>query len=193
MKIGSENIISLDTHSDIELYHLLRESKEISERAFGELYCRYSPRVYAYCRRFLGDRVEAEDVFQDVFEKFYQSAFSQREMTNVPGFLLKIARNLCLNWKKRFKYSVDFDDNMLVKYDTRNENNELLDLIKMSLDLLSDDLREMFILREYEGLSYIEICDVSGLPMATVKIRIFRAKQKIREILAPYLADLEKN
>jgi RNA polymerase sigma-70 factor (ECF subfamily) len=48
------------------------------------------------------------------------------------------------------------------------------------------------VLREYDGLSYQEIADLTQTSLATVKIRIFRAKQKIREILAPYLSDLSQ-
>lgn len=72
------------------------------------------------------------------------------------------------------------------------DKDELLDLITRALDLLPPELREAFVLREYDGLSYAEIADVIGEPLSTVKIRIYRSKQKIREILAPYLADLSK-
>jgi RNA polymerase sigma-70 factor (ECF subfamily) len=54
---------------------------------------------------------------------------------------------------------------------------------------LPDDLREMFILREYDGLSYLEIAEVTDSPINTVKVKLFRAKKRLREILAPYLAD----
>ena len=72
------------------------------------------------------------------------------------------------------------------------EKTELLKLITTALELLPDDYRESFVLREYDGLSYQEIAEITNSSMATVKIRLFRAKQKIRDILAPYLADLAK-
>ena len=62
----------------------------------------------------------------------------------------------------------------------------------MSLDLLPDNYREMFVLREYDGLSYQEISDVTDIPVATIKVRLYRAKKKMRKILAPYLADLSQ-
>ena len=78
--------------SDNELYYLLNSDKKTAERAFSELYSRHSPRIYAYCRRFLGNREEAQDVYQEAFVRFFKSAKQQREMTNVPAFLLKIGR-----------------------------------------------------------------------------------------------------
>lgn len=179
-------------YDDAELYALLCESKEISEKAFAELYTRHSSKIYAYIRRFLGGREEANDVFQETFVRFHQSASKDREMTNVPAFLLKIARNLCVNALRRDKKNVEFEEYMVVKSEDRSDKDELLNLIKSAMELLPDDYREVFVLREYEGLSYAEIADVTNESLANVKVRIYRAKQKIREILAPYLKELEK-
>jgi RNA polymerase sigma-70 factor (ECF subfamily) len=183
---------NFDQLGDTELFYLLKSDKATSEKAFAELYARHSARLYAYCRRFLGDKDEAQDVFQETFVRFYQSGTQERLMTNVPAFLLKIARNLCVNSKRRDKNSIAFDDYMAVDDSARSDKSELLDLIKMAIDLLHPEYREIFILREYQGLSYSEIADLTEVSLATVKIRIFRAKQKIREILAPYLSDLSK-
>jgi RNA polymerase sigma-70 factor (ECF subfamily) len=61
------------------------------------------------------------------------------------------------------------------------------------MEQLPTDYKEAFVLREYEGLSYQEIAELTESSLSTVKIRIFRAKQKIREILAPYVADLSQH
>jgi RNA polymerase sigma-70 factor (ECF subfamily) len=76
-------------------------------------------------------------------------------------------------------------------YDRPYEQKELLDILGRALDLLPDDYREAFVLREYNGLSYNEIAETVGISLDIVKIRIFRAKKKLREILAPYLVDLD--
>ena len=183
---------SISHHTDAELFYQMKEEKPIAEQAFGELYARHSPRVFAYCRRILGDRDRAQDAFQDTFIKFYQSAQQERIMTNVPAFLLRIARNLCLNAQRTKHQTVQFEDFHASMQDESAEKAELLKLITTALELLPEDYREAFVLREYDGLSYQEICEVTNSSMATVKIRLFRAKQKIREILAPYLADLAK-
>lgn len=183
----------MQEHTDIELFALLREEKSVADAAFQELYVRLSPRIYAYCRRVLSDEEHAQDIFQDTFVRFYQSAKQEREMTNVPAFLLRIARNLCLNAKRDTKrVHVEFEEYHSVHHDDPHEKGELLSLITNALELLPDDYREVFVLREYDGLSYADIGDIVGCNESTAKIRSFRAKQKIREILAPYLADLEK-
>jgi len=60
--------------SDTELYAALKLEKPSSEKAFAELYARYSPRIFAYCRRILGDYDRAQDAFQETFVKFFNSA-----------------------------------------------------------------------------------------------------------------------
>jgi RNA polymerase sigma-70 factor (ECF subfamily) len=178
---------------DIELFSMLRGSKAESEKAFSELYARHSSRVYAYCRRFLGNAEEASDVFQDTFCRFYESSKQDREMTHVPAYFLRISINLCVNTKRGEKPNIVFEDYMVVKHNSdRQDKDELLNLIKMSLDLLPDNYREMFVLREYDGLSYQEISEVTDIPVATVKVRLYRAKKTLRKILAPYLADLSQ-
>jgi RNA polymerase sigma-70 factor (ECF subfamily) len=175
--------------NDEELTRLVLAGEKSAESAFTELYNRYSPRVYAYCRRFLGDRVDSEDAFQETFIKFHHCIKQNQPVTSLFGLIMKIARNLCLNAKRRTSPIVSYEDYMSFKNDNRTEQDELLNLIKTSIDLLPDDLREMFILREYDGLSYLEIAEVTDSPINTVKVKLFRAKKRLREILAPYLAD----
>ena len=179
--------------SDIELYAALKNGKTVSEPAFAELYARYSPRIFAYCRRILGNRESAQDAFQETFIRFYNSAQQNREMTNVPAYLLRIARNICLNMQRNNHRTTNLEDYHLpFTEEYSHEKKELLSLVNNALELLPEDYRESFVLREYDGLSYQEIADLTQTSLATVKIRIFRAKQKIREILAPYLSDLSQ-
>ena len=180
--------------SDIELYAALKLEKPSSEKAFAELYARYSPRIFAYCRRILGDYDRAQDAFQETFVKFFNSAQQEREMTNVPAYLLRIARNLCLNMQRSDKGQISLEEYHLPSsYDMSHDKKELLLLITQALETLPLDYKEAFILREYEGLSYQEIADMTESSLSTVKIRIYRAKQKIRDILAPYIADISKH
>ncbi|MFC2131315.1 RNA polymerase sigma factor [Bacteroidota bacterium] len=180
----------LEQKSDEELFQLLGSDKETAERAFTELYNRYSGQVYAFCRRFIGHREEAQDIFQETFIRFHQTIDKNMTMTNVLGYLLTIARNLCYNIKRDEKYTVTYEDYLSVTDDNRNETDELLNLVKRGIELLPKDIRELFILREYDGLSYSEIAEITESNMNTVKVKLFRAKKKLRKILEPYMEDL---
>src|SRR5690554_6594709 len=93
----------LDKYTDPELFEIIQSQGELANEAFSELYDRHSPRVFAYCRRFLGNKEEAQDVLQEAFIRLYKSANGEREMTNVPAFILTTARNLCVNLQKKKK------------------------------------------------------------------------------------------
>lgn len=186
-------LYNLEKYSDHDLFRMLSEGNKEGELAFLEIYRRYSGRIFAYCKRFLGDREDAMDVFQETFIRFYQTSKEEREMTNLPAFLLKIARNLCLNLLRQRKQSTEVKDYMsFINTEIISENNELLSLIKKAINKLPEDFREIFILREYEGMSYNEIAQHLNISLPLVKVRLFRAKEKLREILEPYISELSK-
>ncbi len=178
--------IKLQQMDDLEVYQLLKQETE-KEAAFKELYSRHSARVFAYCKRILSDQEAAEDIFQDTFLSFLKSAEQDREMTNVPAFLLRIARNLCLNKKReKRKYHISIDDIDLGYNDNVFENKEISELIARAMDLLPDEFREAIVLQTYNGMSYNEIAEFCNVPMTTVRNWIARGKRKLKEILEPY-------
>ena len=67
-------------------------------------------------------------------------------------------------------------------------NDELLAVIRQTIDALPDSLREAIVLREFDGLSYEEIAEVMGCPVGTVRSRIFRARESLEEAMGPFLA-----
>lgn len=187
MKLNFENI------SDSELYKLLNDkSKDVAEKSFAELYKRYSRRLYLYCKKIVGDIDLARDAFQDTFVTFYNESKVNRNIPNVSAFLYRVAHNFCLNSLKKEKAHKTVDDFLVQTSEFSPENNELMGLISSALELLPLEFKDVFVLKEYQGMSYVEIADILGIPESTVKIRSHRARLKIRKILAPYLEDLSK-
>lgn len=179
-------------YSDSELTVLLLEKKSIAEPAFAELYSRYSRKIYAYCLKVLGNKEDASDVFQDTFVRFYNSAKQRQISGNIAGYIITIARNLCLNYKRDRKDLDSFEDYMAPSQNETQDNMdsvEQMELIQGALNKLPMEYREAFILRQYQGYSYQEISDITGESSATVKNRVWRAKEKIKNLLAPFLKD----
>ena len=174
-------------YSDEDLLHLLGGGEK---DAFTELYARYRGRVYAYVLRMIGDRDRADDIFQDTFSRIYRHCLgTDREVARASSYIFTTARNRCLNSIRDKKNTTDVEDYHQVVYQPSYANAELAELVKTSLVLLPDHYREAFVLREYDGLSYREISEITGHTLASVKIHIFRAKKRLREILTPYLAE----
>jgi RNA polymerase sigma-70 factor, ECF subfamily len=183
---------------DERLYEMLTNGTASErENAFRELYARHGKRVHAYCVRIIGNATHAEDIFQETFVRFFNAAQNEREMTNIPAFLLRIARNLCLNYKRDTRTMVEFKDYVIDDNLAHNpheyDNSELLNLITTALELLDPDHREAFVLRKYQDLSYQEIAEVTNTSETNARSRVHRAQQKIREILSPYLADIDQH
>lgn len=179
-------------YKDNELYTLLRGRKEDAEGAFTEIYARYSQRVFAYCLRIIGNEDDAKDVFQNVFIKFYDSVHHRERMDFVGAFLLRIARNSCISFQRKNVTHLKLEDSFAKSDDFGYDQQELLQLISNAIELLDFEFREVFVLRQYHNLPYSEISKIVGDSETAVKSRYWRAKEKLKEILSPYLADLSK-
>jgi len=182
---------ALKAYSDSELLEMFGKGKEEADQAFRFIYDRYAPRLHAYCLRILNNREQAEDIFQETFVRFYQNAGTNKNKGTISGFLITIARNLCLNYKRDRKSSVPFNEFHSIISDAQSDNKEeKFKLITMALELLSFEYKEPFVLRLYDGLSYEDIGDICGISPENARKRVFRAKMKIKDILQPYIKEM---
>jgi RNA polymerase sigma-70 factor, ECF subfamily len=184
---------NLKQYSDNQLVERMRGSKVSADEAFTEIYNRYSKRIHTYCICMMQDRDDAKDVFQETFIRFYRSFGDKFICLNLAGYLYSIARNNCINFIKRRNVILPIESfDGQVDMETVYENKELFDLLLASVNLLDEKYKEPFILREFDGLSYKEIADVCGLTIVNAKTRVLRAKEKVLQILEPYLKDYDK-
>lgn len=155
------------------------------ETAFKALYDRYNAPIFIYCFRMLNDRDAAKDVLQEVFIRLHLRCEQYATGTNFAGWLHTIARNLCLNSRRDNRIHASFDEK---KYEPASDGNNadvaLRDRLASEIARLPELYREALILREYEDHSYDEIAAILGAPMSTVKFRIFKAREMLRERLA---------
>jgi len=165
-------------------------------RRFNELHALFDKRILAYCIYVTGDRDMANDIYQDVFVKAYQSLHTIRESGKEANWLFRIARNQCLNAMKSRQRSerrlTNFDglQDRLSREHDGVEYDEVQHL-RDALDLLPHEYREALLLAEFEGFSLKEIAEMTGASLSNVKVRIHRAKLKLHTILEPILNDYE--
>ncbi|HET6510881.1 MAG TPA: sigma-70 family RNA polymerase sigma factor [Candidatus Kapabacteria bacterium] len=185
-----------EVRSDVELILAFQAG---DERAYAELYVRRKSEVYTFCLRMLGgDADAASDAFQEVFIKVYEKGDTFRDGTNVMGWLYMIARNTCLNVYRAKKPNDTLENHQSLMSSDRTlapefgqEQSFLRDMLEKAIASLPEEFREPFILREFDGFSYSEIAEMTGTTLAITKVRIHRAKQKMREILRPYLHEAD--
>ncbi|MCX7930386.1 MAG: sigma-70 family RNA polymerase sigma factor [Chlorobi bacterium] len=174
------------TCGDSELYTMLSQ-REHREGAFAEVYRRYGQRIYAYCRKILFDSRDADDALQETFLKFLGSVRGDRLMTNLPAYMLTIARNVCMDMLQQRRPHVELSENIHGTVDDHTvESNEIDALVTMALELLPPQWREAVVMQLYANMSYDEIAAALGVPMTTIRNWVCRGKQRLREILQPY-------
>lgn len=179
------------THEDNEL---MRRINRGDNQAFRVLYDRYKKQLFLYCFRMLNDREAAKDALQEVFVRLHENAGRYKPESNFAGWIHTIARNLCINIQRNNKDYVDFDEQELLSVDAKAEHADILLREKLAdeVALLPDIYREAVILREYEGYSYNQIAEITGQTLATVKFRIFKGREILRERLGHWLDELHR-
>lgn len=186
--------MNFNQYSDKELLILLSKGKPESDYAFTELYNRYSDEVYRFCLFLTGDRSLAEDIFQETFIKYLAKNDHNSDVVNVKAYLITTAKHLYINKNRQTKFVNLENIEELISDDHKSiDNKELTDLIFNALELLDVQYKEAFILRVIEGLSYKEMAEIMNISWSGAQSRTVRAKEKIVNILSPYINDLKNN
>jgi RNA polymerase sigma-70 factor (ECF subfamily) len=178
-------------HTDEQLFEAFKLSGKVKDAAFRELFSRYERKVYVFCLRMTANPDDAGDVFQETFTRFYRQTQKTDEIvSNILAYLLTSARNVFLNSRRNKVFWSPFDDEVIASHAPLYERTELLNMISSALELLDVPYREAFVLRFYQGLSYKEISEITGDSVSSLKVRVMRAKDQLKKILAPYISDL---
>jgi RNA polymerase sigma-70 factor, ECF subfamily len=151
--------------------------------------------AYNLARWLMRDKAEAEDVVQDSYLRAIKGYAGFRGMDG-RAWLLAIVRNRCydrLRQKGASDQTTDFDEAVhSARRPVPDSETALLllertELLRKSLAELPAEYREVLVLRELEQLSYHEIAELTGIPLGTVMSRLNRARQRLQQILSPYL------
>jgi RNA polymerase sigma-70 factor (ECF subfamily) len=191
------------TPSPVSERRLVRALQRGDAAAFDELVRLHQHKVFGLCVRLLGDRAEAEDVAQEVFLSVFLSIRNFRGESLLSTWLYRVTRNHCLNrlkflQRRAFARSQPLADenasgaagsaaSSLPRPDQLAEGRQMEALLERAIAELSDEHREVVVLRDLENLSYEEIEVITGLAEGTVKSRLHRARLELARRLAPYL------
>jgi RNA polymerase sigma-70 factor, ECF subfamily len=166
-------------------HEVLRKAQRGDERAFRSLLAAYETPVFNYVLRMIGDRSLSEDLTQEIFFRIYQGlpGFSLR--CRFTTWLFQVAKNRVLDElraRERKPHAVVTLDDVptLEVIDAPPERVEAIDAVWRSVALLNPDLKMALLLRDVVGLSYLEIADALEITLATVKWRIFKAREEVQ-------------
>ncbi len=168
------------------------------EDGFEELVRRYQRPIVAYIYRMVGDYETALDLTQEVFIKIYNSLGRYRSEYKFSTWIYRIAHNTAIDYLRRHRAAYERGEEQLViesdgsiyekpiasplpTPEEEREKSELRARIERVVGQIPPAYRELIVLRHAHDLSYDEIAEVTGLPLGTVKNRIFRAREVMRQ------------
>jgi RNA polymerase sigma-70 factor (ECF subfamily) len=185
-----------DALSMTEDRQLVSRALKGDRKAFEMIVRKYEQPLTSYFGRMTGEREAALDFAQEVFLKAYCSLASYRPDFKFSTWLFKIASNhLIDHWRKKklptvsIDQPIDGEDGEVLpqvpdpgpSVVRKFELAEIREKIERALKSVPAGLRELFVLRHVSEFSYEEIADIKGLPVGTVKNRVFQAKEILRK------------
>jgi RNA polymerase sigma-70 factor (ECF subfamily) len=170
------------------------EWKNGNKKAYERLVRHYMTDAYLVACGFVGDSEDARDLSQDAFIKAYQARDSFDANRPFYPWLYRILKNHCLNFLKRgsrrsgsLYYEGNPDRERFASQSPTPlqdlEREERKEIVHAAIDLLSDDHREIIVLKNFKGCSYAEIAEILDIPIGTVMSRLYYARKTLKELI----------
>ncbi|NND34179.1 MAG: RNA polymerase sigma factor [Saprospiraceae bacterium] len=150
---------------------------------YNECVNAYADGLYRFAVSLLSDMVEAEDVVQQVFERFWKR-HSEVQYEAAKTYLFTSVNRACIDYFRRKKTSRNTAE-LLPEHDsgTSGHNYEAQQLVQEMLSRLTEDQKQLVLLRDYEGYSYKEIAEIMQITEGQVKTNLFRTRKKLQFFL----------
>ncbi len=169
-------------------------SYSVEKAAPASLFEDYYARIYRHILSIVRDPAEADDLTQETFIRAYRSHSTLRDLGAQTTWLYRIATNVCLDrCRQRSRRApmeseaspeeLDLADLNAISLQQAVERGEMSSCVRRYLEGLPDSYRAVIIMHDLNGLSGVEISQALGESLATVKIRLHRARQKLRAAL----------
>lgn len=147
-------------------------------------------RIFRYIVSIVRDTAEAEDLTQETFLRAHQRRDALRDEGARTAWLYRIATHVCLDRLRQYarrspqESETDLDDIDVPEHDTPSlqqtlEQDEMSECVQGYLNRLSDSYRAVILLHDMHGLTAMEIAQLLGESLATIKIRLHRARRKL--------------
>lgn len=173
---------------------LVRQVRRGDREAFGRLVERHMRRAYFAALALVGSRDDALDLSQEAFARAFRARRTLDPARPFYAWLYQILRRLCFNFRRdrAVRARIQASAAWLAQAEASGvpvdparafEREELRRRMEAAIDGLPDREREVFVLKEFEGLKYREIAELAGVPLGTVMSRLYAARRRLAEAL----------
>ncbi len=142
----------------------------------------YADNVYRFIVKNIRDTDKARDIVQDTFEKLWLKV-TELDAARVKSYLFTTAYNTMIDVVRREKFQGDFEEIEEGNYTAQNSFTDIKNVLNEALGKLPEIQRSVILLRDYEGYSYEEIGEITGLNESQVKVYIYRARVFLKEYI----------
>jgi RNA polymerase sigma-70 factor, ECF subfamily len=187
-----DSMVTREKLTDVELMKRIQKEDMVAFNIFVD---RYKNRLFTVINRMLDSSEEAEEIVQETFLRVYQHCHSFDFRFAVSTWVYTIALNLARNElrrKKRVKFFdiEDFKDKLSApEKKVHGDPTKLMGMLKIALKKLPAKYKEAFILRDIDQLTYEEIAQILSVPLGTVKSRVNRARNLLRDQIKPRMEE----
>ncbi len=175
-------------------FSLIKRFIEGDESTFNTLVQRHKEKVRNIIYITLNNHDLVDDIAQEVFLTVYKNLNNFRFESQFTTWLYRITVNKCKDYLRKMKirniFSPIKDSEEELGYTIHPENMDISEIVQKAIAKLPEKLRVPLLLKDIEGLSYQEIAESVQCEIGTVKSRIFRAREGLRELLKPYEQEL---
>lgn len=168
---------------------MLKKRKNAKEK-FDKEYATLFPIIYKVSYRITGDESISEDLCQEAFIKYYERHEPLPDIDQLKYWLIRVVKNMSLNYEKRKnreKKALNRLEKISPQYiesaEMRVLKKETRNAVQDALDKLPYKLRVVLVLKEYANLNYKVIGSILGISEGNVKVRIFRARERLEKII----------
>lgn len=161
--------------------------------AFGEIVRRWERKIFALCFGMLGREEDARDAAQETFIAAYRNLKGFRNEAKVSSWLHRIAVNQCISKQRRQAVRKESALETEVEIESpaflqpahqsparRAEQSERLKSVRLAVDALPPDLKQVVVMKEFEELTFLEIAETLEIPISTVKSRLYTALKQLK-------------
>ncbi|MCK4404340.1 MAG: sigma-70 family RNA polymerase sigma factor [candidate division Zixibacteria bacterium] len=179
---------------DKDLLDIIERAKKGDQLAFQQIVEKYKTQVASIAYKMVGDYEDAKDISQIVFVKTYQNLVNFDTTKKLSTWLYRITINASIDFiRKHKKHRHELLDNIFGELREKKQDVEKIyqrNLIKWaindSMGALNPRQKAVFVLRDLEGLDIKEVAQITGMPQATVRWYLHRARSKLRNELTKH-------